>query len=56
MVGTDEIVSMVHWITWMTTKPMALDQILQKTLFLTKKERKEIHVTDENNYLMIGVL
>ena len=31
MVGTDEIVSLVHWITRMTTKPMALDQILHKT-------------------------
>ena len=38
MVGTDEIVSIVHWITRMTTKPMALDQILQKTHFLQRKE------------------
>ena len=40
MVGTDEIVSIVHWITRMTTKPVALDQILQKTHFLLKKGTK----------------
>ena len=41
MVGTDEIVSMVHWITRMTTKPMALDQILQDTFFTLKRNEKQ---------------
>ena len=58
MVGTDEIVSIVHWITRMTTKPMALDQILQKTHFLLKKGTIAIYmyVTDEKNYPMIGAI
>ena len=56
MVGTDEIVNMVHWITRMTTKLMALDQILQKTHFFNlKKDWKAIYVTDEKHYPMIGV-
>ena len=56
MVGTDEIVSMEHWITRMTTKPMVLDQILQKTRFSLKKERKAIYASDEKNYPMICVI
>ena len=55
MVGTDEIISIVHCITRMTTKPIAMDQILQKTHFLLEKERKAINVTDEKNCPMIGV-
>ena len=55
MVDTEEIGSMVHCITQMTTKPIALDQFLQKTHFLFKKERLAIKVTDEKNFPMIGV-
>ena len=38
----------------MTTKPMALDQVLKKHIFYLKKERKPIYVTDEKNYPSIG--
>ena len=57
MLGTNEIVSMVQWITRMTTKPMTLDQILQKTHFLhIKGTKSNIYFTDEKNYPIIGVI
>ena len=37
-------------------KANGLVQILQKTHFLLKMERKAIYVTDEKNHPMIGVI
>ena len=55
MFGIDEIESMAHWITQMTTKPMALEPP-KDTFFYVKKERKAIYVTNEKNYPMISVI
>ena len=55
MVGTDEIVSMVHWITRMTTKPMALVQILQKTHFLLKKGTKKQYMSSMKRIIQRSV-